>query len=98
MTVVAGRCDGQGLSPRGVGILLGTILHARPGPPDAVNRFSNTENGDEGGRRRLGNMVHYSLWLSKVSPQGHFISELGICDGKRSPRCRAAYFAAVRSR
>jgi hypothetical protein len=34
-------------------------------------------------------------WLSKVSPQGHVISELGICDGIRSPAAHIAYLRSV---
>ena len=33
--------------------------------------------------------------LSKTSPHGHLISELGFCAGIRSPRSHMAYFRAV---
>jgi hypothetical protein len=42
--------------------------------------------------------VCFSRWLSKVSPQGHLMSELGICDGSFSPRAHMAYFRSVQSR
>jgi hypothetical protein len=42
--------------------------------------------------------VHSSLWLSKVSPQGQCIRELGNCDGSFSPRAHIACFLAVQSR
>jgi len=36
-------------------------------------------------------------WLSKTSPQGHLIRELGFCEGSFSPASHIAYFRAVQS-
>jgi hypothetical protein len=41
--------------------------------------------------------VFSTRWLSKTSPQGHLIKELGLCDGSLSPRSHMAYFRAVQS-
>jgi hypothetical protein len=42
--------------------------------------------------------VSSSRWLSKISPQGHFMREFDFCDGIRSPAFRIAYFRSVQSR